>query len=509
MVEKLQIDDIDVCVIFKKEYLQRNQRIIYTPFKVIKGNLEYQEYMFIDEEGNSYHHIYERYPGNGFAFRKSLLELENTYNTRDFNIIKENYLKEIDKYNYHFLLMYTEDNIETIKIIMENKETHETKEFIDKDYLEFIDPISLNEEENIFTSPQKKVGEEVKIESKPIEEKSLIKFNPHKLVSEIKKKVINQDEAIKSIVTTIWNNNVSEHIHNNILLIGPTGVGKTEILRNISKKLDIPFYQTSMASYSKTGYVGASVTSILDNLVKVCNGDINKAEHSIVFLDEIDKIAIKKDNTDAITGEDIQNELLKIMEDGIYTLNVDNIYSNNKEVIHTKDITFIGAGSFDGILETTQEKYIGFGNRNNYKLNNYKEVTNEHLIKYGFKPEFAGRMPITIVLNELGKEDLINIMKYSENNILSSYINMLNEQGITVNINEEVYELIADKAIKLKIGARGLNNEINRLFINAIYEISNPNNKYNYLEINADTVINPNNYILKYKSKRTRALKKH
>lgn len=505
-IENIVIDDIDVAVIFRKEFLQRSQRIIYKPLKIVKGNVEFQEYMFIDEEGNSYHHLFERLPGNCFAYRKSLLDLEEEYETQDYEVIKQKYFEEIDKYNYHILIMSDDTNSDELIIVKENKVTHDLSEFDDNDALEFIDPLNLNivedstdeVEEVINTSPKEITTKEVI---------SSIDFNTHKLVDEIKKKVISQDDAIKTIVTTIWNNTRGQGIHNNILLIGNTGVGKTEIFRNISKKLDIPFFQTSMASYSKTGYVGQSVTSILDGLVKTCNGDIKKAEHGIIFLDELDKIAKNDGYNSGITDEGVQNELLKLMEDGVYQLDSDNIFSQNKEIIHTKNITFVGAGTFNGILEMTEEKHVGFGDRDKSKLNNYKEITNEHLIKYGFKPEFAGRMPVTVILNDLTKEDLIDIMKNSENNVLSLYIKMLNEQGITVNINKEVYELIAENAIKYKTGARGLNTVVNRLFSKAIYEISNPENKFNYLEITKETVYNPNNYILKNIKHKVRTLK--
>ena len=497
---------IDVVVLFKRELLQRKGIVIFKPFRVIKGNLEYQEYMFIDEEGYAYHHLYERTPGNRFAFRKNLLELEEEYQTKDFEVIKEKYLEDIDKFYYYPLFWKDTDDYEIVK---ESKENLEIREFVDIDSKEFVDPLDLSEE--VSAQESEVTDEDVSqkdFHSQTFENRNQQNFNPHKLASDIKKKVIAQNEAIETIVTNIWNNTREKGVHNNLLVIGNTGVGKTEIFRNIAKKLNMPFYQASMASFTETGYIGESVTDILAGLIMSCDGDISKAEHSIVFLDEIDKIANNSGDTYKIKSSGVQDELLKMVEDGTYAVPLGNILSEKKVMINTKNITFVGAGAFDGILKLTEKKCVGFGNRNTSKLNTYYEVTGEHLIQYGYKPEFVGRFPVVVVLDDLTKEDLIAIMKFSENNVLESQIKIFNDEGVEVKIREEVFEAIAEDAIKRKIGARGLDGAINRLFSKALYAISDSDNKCNYLEITKETVMDPSKYILLIKSKSKRRILK-
>lgn len=497
--KKLYINSTDIAVLFKKEFIPETTKLIYKPFKIIKGNLYDEECMFIDEFGNSYHHILEDFPGNCFGFRKSLLELKREYNTTDINIIKRKYLNEIKKYNYYAIA--TEEKTFMIK---EDKKTQEITQFDDIDTQSVLALILSNEYGAIYETTEE-IEEETEKEQTNIEkpnqteEQVTINFNTHKLAQEIKNKVISQDEAIEKIVTTIWVNTRKKGIHNNILLIGNTGVGKTEIFRNISKLLNIPFYQTSIADTTKTGYRGRSVNDILVELVLACEKDVKKAENAIVFLDEFDKKAA--DNSEANLNEGVQQELLTILEDGIVTLNLGSDYIPEIIKLNTKNITFIGAGAFDGILKLREKKNIGFGDRSTEKLSNYKQVKNEDIVKFGFKPEIVGRFQTIVILNDLNKQDLITIMRKSKNNILENQIRLINESGVEVCITEDAINAIAENAIKKKTGARGLESAISDLFSKALYQISNPDNKYNYLEITKETVEDPSKYILTTRQK--------
>lgn len=350
------------------------------------------------------------------------------------------------------------------------------------------DEEELNEEpEEIITTPQK------------------VNFNPHKLLTEIKKVVKGQDDAIKSIIMTIWENQQKNHA-NNLLLVGSSGCGKTEILRQIEKKLNIPLYIVSCAGFSQAGYVGTGTDTILEGLLAMTKGDVSKAEGAIVVLDEIDKLAYRNDSGQVAT-EAVQNELLKIVEDGKFAVKVEGNFMGNKTVmLDTSNITFIGIGAFDGMLETTEKKNMGFGNEINKIVKEKDKIEPSDVTKYGFKPELVGRMGKIVKLNKLSLDTLKEIILASEKSPYMEKIELIKKMGINLSKTkiDEIAEEIALISSKRNIGARAIANVVDDMFSNILFDISNPEEKFSKLEISKDTVIDSKKYVLRKKNERTK-----
>ena len=318
-------------------------------------------------------------------------------------------------------------------------------------------------------------------------------FDVARLIEGIKEDVIGQDQAIEDIVTILWQNQLSD-VKSNILLVGPTGVGKTEIIRSIAKRLDIPMAKLNVTDISETGYVGGCVTDCLTSLLLNANGDVEKASRGIVFLDEIDKKA-DRFTSGSISTTGVQDELLKLVEDNDYEINLGNSFSPNFVTLNTKNITFVAAGAF---LDFTKSNKIGFGDKVRDGVLKKRDtlITSEFLVQYGLKKELVGRFPNIIELSSLGKEQFVQIMKNPNQQMIRDKINILNDLDIKTCIHEDVFELIAEETLERDLGVRGLAGVVDRLFIKAMGEISRNPNMYSELIIDKETVRDPSCYTL-------------
>lgn len=381
-----------------------------------------------------------------------------------------------------------------------------------KDYGDGIQDIKFD----LFPNPERD-GEKF---SREKEEKKFdlnFKLRPKEVKEYLDKYVIKQDEAKKTLAIAVCDhyNHVSECInaknhdsqHNseedytkqNVLLIGPTGVGKTYLIKTLAKLIGVPFVKADATKFSETGYVGGNVEDIIRDLVTEADGDIELAQYGMVYIDEIDKIAsasnlIGRD----VSGRGVQTGLLKLMEETEVDLNTpyDPIsqmrlimeYQRkgkvDKRTINTKHILFFVSGAFnqleDIIKQRLQKQGIGFGaeiESKNQQFDYLSQCRSADLVKYGFEPEFVGRLPVRVVCHELSVDDLYNILKYSEGSIIRQYKRAFKAYGIDAIFLDESLRKIAERAYEEKTGARALATVCERVFREYKFELPSTNMK--------------------------------
>lgn len=280
----------------------------------------------------------------------------------------------------------------------------------------------------------------------------------------------------------------------NILMIGPTGSGKTLLAQSLAKKLDVPFTIVDATTLTEAGYVGEDIESILQKLLTSCDYDVEKAEQGIIYIDEIDKLSKRTDTHHSgrdVSGEGVQQALLKMIEGSVVNVPIKNgSRQNHQETIkiNTKNILFICGGAFAGldkIIEQRSEKSgLGFTanvrqiNSNHKFAAKLKGLETQDLIHFGLIPEFVGRLSVTAVLDELDAHDLIEVMTQPKNALLKQYQYMFSLEDCELAFTPEALEAIANMAIKKRTGARGLRTIIENLLLETMYDLPSMEDVY-------------------------------
>ena len=341
---------------------------------------------------------------------------------------------------------------------------------------------------------------------------SSIDYDPESIKKYLDEHVIGQEQA-KVVLSVAISNHYKRITHppkdleiqkGNVLIIGPTGSGKTLLAKTVAKYLQVPFAVADATSLTEAGYVGDDVESMINMLVNAAGGDIKKAERGIIFIDEIDKIARKGESTSItrdVSGEGVQQALLKLVEGTVCRVSSGGGRKhpgNDMTEIDTKNILFIAGGAFVGLKDIIGNRLSGTSIGFNASIKDTKlegdlsKVMPDDLTKFGMIPEFIGRFTTSVSIDNLNKEQLVEVLTGVKNNYTAQYKYLFKLDDIDLEFTDDALEQIAENTVELKTGARGLHTEIERVLMPHMYHVRRyKENDTKKLNINREQVLNP------------------